>query len=140
MGTVLLHACSVALVAPVVDGLSPVLIDELDGARLVLVLVLLVPPLALDIGADGWLSLVPAGQTQLLVDVPGGGIGIALELLEAHLVEVALGDELLLLLIGTVQARIYLDGVLLYLVVADTLQLSGAMVCVKNERVDSKTV
>ena len=116
------------------------LVDELDGAWLVFVAVFLVAPLALDVGADGRLGLFPAGQAQLLVDVLSGGIGIALELLEPDLVEIAFGDEPFLVLIGSIETWIDLDGVLLYLVVTDVLSFSGAMVCVKKERVLSKTV
>lgn len=112
---------SPAFVAPVVDGLAPVLVDELDGAGGVLVLVLLVAALAVDVVADGFLGLFPAGELELGVDVAGGGIGIALELLELHLVEVAFGDELLLLLIGFVEAGVGEDGVHLYLIIGGIL-------------------
>ena len=69
---------SAAFVAPVVDGLAPVLVDELDGAGGVLVLVLLVAALAVDVVADGFLGLFPARELELGVDVAditksGGG-------------------------------------------------------------------
>ena len=100
-------------------------LDEIDRPLLVFVLVFLVAFLLGQVALDVGPRLGEARQAEGLVDVLGHREGVALEVLELHLDQVALGDEMFLFLIFIEKPAVDLEDVGLDLLVGDVFQAQG---------------
>ena len=110
-------------IIPVLQGIAPIIVHQLNGARLVFILVLLVAFLLAHISLYGRTGFFPSRDIQLAVNILRGGQSVTLKLLKLHLIEIALGDELLLLLVSTIQLCIGIENVLLHHVFIVRLEL-----------------
>ena len=87
-------------VAPLVEHGAPMLVDEADGAGIVLIAVFLVALLALDVLFDGGLSLFPTWQVELAVDVIRDVECVLIDVLETNFIEPSLWQTGFLFLVG----------------------------------------
>ena len=111
------------LVSPFIKSKSPVLFHQLYCFRLILVFVLLIAFLLVDVCLNGRTCFFESRKRKFLIDFLRQVERVLFIILETHLYQVALRNEMLVSLIFVIELVVHREDILLQLFRTDVLKL-----------------